>query len=377
VFVPSGPVDENWRGGGRFDDSSWTESSGSPGGIGYETGSGYQNLISLDIESLMYNRHSTCYIRIPFTLNVDPAFYDLLVLKIRYDDAFVAWLNGDEIQRENFTGIPEWDSDGTSSHSDSEAVNFISFDITQHMDSLRPSDNILAIQGMNNGNDSSDLLISVELELRTSGTSGSAVSSEAVEYTGPLTFDHSRQVKTRVLKNGQWSALNDARFSVGPVAESIRITEIMYHPQDTGNPDDSETEFIELKNITAQTINLNMVSFDKGIDFTFLDMELRAGDYILVVKDITAFETKYGQGLNIAGQYVGSLDNSGERIRLLDAAGQIIHDFQYEDDWYKNTDGLGYSLVVIDPVNSIPQNWDDIDTWRFSNNIGGSPGTTD
>jgi len=377
VLVPSGPVDESWRGGGRFDDSSWTESSGSPGGIGYENGSGYQNLISLDLESLMHNRHSTCYIRIPFTLDVDPVFYDSLELKIRYDDAFIAWLNGDEIQRENFTGIPEWDSDGTSSHSDSEAVNFISFDITEHMDSLRSLDNILAIQGMNNGNDSSDLLISVELELRRGVTASGTISSEAVEYVGPVSFDHSRHVKTRVFKAGQWSALNEATLSVGPVAESLRITEIMYHPQDTGNTDDSETEFIELKNITAQTINLNMVSFDKGIDFTFFDTELLAGDYILVVKDITAFETKYGQGLNIAGQYTGSLDNSGERIRLLNAAGQIIHDFRYEDDWYKNTDGLGYSLVVVDPVNSIPQNWDDIDTWRFSNNIEGSPGTED
>jgi hypothetical protein len=377
VLVPSGPVDESWRGGGRFDDSSWTESSGSPGGIGYETGSGYQNLISLDIESLMHNKHSTCYIRIPFTLVIDPAFYDTLVLKIRYDDAFVAWLNGDEIQRENFTGIPDWDSDGTSSHSDSQAVNLVSFDITEHIDSLNFLDNILAIQGMNNGSDSSDLLISVELELRRGGTAGGAVSSEAIQYVGPVSFDHNRHIKTRVFKDDQWSALNEARFSVGPVAESLRITEIMYHPQDTGNPDDSKAEFIELKNITAQTINLNMVSFDKGIDFTFLDMELRADDYILVVKDITAFETKYGQGLNIAGQYTGSLDNSGERIRLLDAAGQVIHDFRYEDDWYKNTDGLGYSLVVVDPVNSIPQNWDDIDTWRFSNNIGGSPGTED
>lgn len=44
------------------------------------------------------------------------------------------------------------------------------------------------------------------------------------------------------------------------------------------------------------------VSFDKGINFTFLDMKLRAGNYIIVVKNITAFESKYRLGLNIAGQ---------------------------------------------------------------------------
>jgi hypothetical protein len=377
VLVPSGPVDGHWRGGGEFDDSSWIESSASPGGVGYETGSGYQDLISLDLESLMYNKHSTCYIRIPFALDVEPASYDSLVLKIRYDDAFVAWLNGHEIERDNFTGSPSWNSDGTGSHSDSQAINFVSLDVTEHIDSLRQVDNILAIQGMNNGSDSSDLLISVELELRKGGTAGGAVSAQAVEYAGPVTLGRSRHVKTRASKAGRWSALNEARFSVGPVAESLRITEIMYHPQDTGNPGDPDAEFIELKNIAAQAINLGLVSFDKGVHFTFADMELPPGGYVLVVKDTAVFQSKYGQGLNVAGEYAGRLDNGGERIRLLDAAGQVIHDFRYEDDWYASTDGSGYSLVVVDPVNSVGQDWADIDTWRVSSSRGGSPGIAD
>jgi hypothetical protein len=180
-----------------------------------------------------------------------------------------------------------------------------------------------------------------------------------------------------VFKSGQWSALNEARFSIAPVAESLRITEIMYHPQDTGDPGDPNTEYIELKNIAMQTINLNLVSFDQGIDFTFADMELSAGGYVIVVKDIAAFETRYGQGLNVAGQYIGSLDNGGERIRLLDAAGQVIHDFRYEDDWYENTDGSGYSLVIVDPINSVGEAWAEVDTWRASSGLGGSPGIDD
>lgn len=377
VLVPGGPVDESWRGGGRFDDSSWSGSSGGPGGIGYEAGSGYENLISLDIGPLMYNKHSTCYIRIPFTFDVDPPSFDTLLLKIRYDDAFVAWLNGNEIARDNFTGIPDWDSDGTSSHSDSQAVNLVSFDVTEHIDSLRELDNILAIQGMNNGNDSSDLLISVELELRRGGTAGGAVSPRILIYNGPITLDRSRHVKTRLFKAGRWSALNGAKFSVGPVAESLRITEIMYHPQDMGNPDDPDTEFIELKNIKSQNINLNLVSFDKGIDFTFPDIELPAGGYILVVKDISDFEARYGQGFNIAGRYAGSLDNGGERIRLLDADGQVIHDFRYEDDWYKSTDGSGYSLVVVNPGNPIGQDLSEANAWSAGAVLGGSPGAED
>ena len=99
----------------------------------------------------------------------------------------------------------------------------------------------------------------------------------------------------------RYLALNEARFSIGPVAESLRITEIMYHPENTGEPGDPNTEFIERINIAAQTVNLNLVSFDKGINFTFPEMKLPAGGHVLIVKDTAAFETRYRQNLNVAG----------------------------------------------------------------------------
>jgi hypothetical protein len=94
----------------------------------------------------------------------------------------------------------------------------------------------------------------------------------------------------------------------------------------------------------------------------------------LIVKNINAFEAKYGQGLNIAGEYSGSLSNGGERIVLKDAAGRTIHDSSYKDGWYPNTDGMGYSLTVNDPVNTQADNWGDKSAWRPSVSIGGSPG---
>jgi hypothetical protein len=171
-----------------------------------------------------------------------------------------------------------------------------------------------------------------------------------------------------------WSALNEAVFAVGPVAESLRITEIMYHPADTGSPDDPNTEYVELTNVGVETINLNLVRFTNGIDFTFPSFELAPGDYCLVVRDTAAFEAKYGTDLNVIGQYTGSLNNGGERIELQDAAGQVIHDFSYEDDWFDITDGLGFSLTVRDPLG------DDLDSksaWRPSAEIDGSPGYDD
>jgi hypothetical protein len=174
------------------------------------------------------------------------------------------------------------------------------------------------------------------------------------------------------------SPLNEAVFAAGPVKENLRITEIMYHPLDTGRPNDPNTEYIELTNIGTETINLNLVKFTNGIDFTFGDIELTPGRYVLVVKDESAFLDKYPafSGL-IAGQYTGSLDNAGERIRLVDAVNQTIHTFRYRDNWYDTTDGLGFSLTVEDPVNADVNDYDDETNWRPSAAVGGSPGYDD
>ena len=137
----------------------------------------------------------------------------------------------------------------------------------------------------------------------------------------------------------------------------------MYHPLDTNNPNDPNTEYIELKNISGSALNLNLVKFDKGIDFTFGPNTLTAGQHILVVRNKSAFEAKYGTGRYIAGQYSGSLDNSGERIRLLDAVGTTILDFDYKDSWRSIVDGDGYSLTIINPADSNVNHWGKKDYW--------------
>ncbi|MGB2862788.1 MAG: lamin tail domain-containing protein [Sedimentisphaerales bacterium] len=213
---------------------------------------------------------------------------------------------------------------------------------------------------------------------------GGAVNrSEASAYTGPVTLTKSTHVQARVSSGSTWSALNEAVFAVGPVAENLRITEIMYNPSrvegvppsDRGQDARDTTEFIELKNIGAETINLNYVSFTNGIDITIPDVDLAPDQYILVVEDMNAFTNKYGPALNIAGDYSGSLNNAGERIELLDAAGLTIHNFKYSDNWFTITDGMDFSLVVIDPLNTDPIAWGDKSTWRPSTGPGGSPGT--
>ena len=192
---------------------------------------------------------------------------------------------------------------------------------------------------------------------------------------GTVTINNSLTLKARAYysSSSKWSALTETNFAVGAVKDKLRITELMYHPTEPGDPCQ---EFIELKNIGTTTLNLNLVKFTEGVHFTFPNMTLVAGDHVLVVGDINAFNAKYGSGKNIAGQYTGNLSNAGEHIRLEDAIGRTILDFNYVDSWQGSTDGEGFSLNIFD-ANTDANNWNKQESWAASKYADGTPGADD
>ena len=376
VIVPTRAIDDAWKGGASYNDSAWTLVSGRPGGVGYEQSTGYEDYISLDVGAEMYGLQESCYLRIPFTLAVRTENFNSVTLRVRYDDGFVAYLNGVEVARRNIVGTPAWDAGADAQHSDMDAIELEVIDISDFAEAFQRGNNVLAIHGLNLSSTSSDFLISASL-VATIVNEDDVVVADVAEYTEPIVLDSSTRVKARALIGTAWSALNDATFAVGPVAESLRISELMYHPADTGSADDPNTEFVELVNVGTETVDLNLVAFTDGIEFVFPSVELAPGDYALVVRDVAAFEAKYGAALPVVGQYTGSLDNGGEHLTLQDAAGTMIHDFTFQDDWHSVTDGDGFSLTVVDPTNTAAEDWNEQATWCPSFDVGGSPGTGD
>lgn len=371
VLVPGGPLDDSWRASLSYDDSSWRAGVG---GVGYERAGGYESLIATDVGEDLYGVNTTCCVRIPFACEDDPCEYETMTLRMRYDDGFVAYLNGVEIARVLFAGAPRWDSHADGGH---EAQGLESFDVSRCLTSLQPGVNLLAIQGLNASNTSSDFLISAELSVAGRTSAHEQVSPAADRYEGPIVLSASACVKSRALAAGGWSAMNEAVFAVGPVAECLRISEIMYHPADAGDPNDPNAEFIELTNVGGEPLNLSLVRFVDGVEFTFPGVTLLPGDCTLVVRDPTIFEARYGCDLPVVGRYEGHLSNAGERIRLQDAVGRTIHDFRFRDGWHKATDGEGYSLTVVDPATADPISLGDPTAWRPSNSVGGSPGVVE
>lgn len=368
VLVPAGAGDLTNGGFSwtelAYDDSGWITGTG---GVGYDTGPDYDARINLDIETEMHNINGTALLRIPFNLTATQlANFTCLTLRMKHDDGFVAYLNGVEVARKFAPTVPEWDSTAEASNDDFSAKQFSDHVLNDHVGDLVLGDNILAIHAMNDNVWSSDFLVSAELV--GFACTGPSVTPGAIAYASSFALPTTTHVKARIEDGGEWSALNEATFVLPAINSNLRITEIMYHPT---NPD---AEFIELKNVGGESINLINSAFTEGIHFEFPNLVLAPNEFVVLVSDTAAFESVYGVSVPVAGEYVGNLDNGGERIRLEDPTGTTILDFEYQDEWHPSTDGNGYSLTMIDPTFGDTNAWGLAGGWLPSSSLNGSPG---
>lgn len=213
-------------------------------------------------------------------------------------------------------------------------------------------------------------------------TLGGAVSATASLYTEPIPLDESTVVRARTLNGTTWSALTEATFEVARSFNTLLVTEIMYHPLpglDTSGVavDGDEYEFLELKNVGTNTLNLGGMGFTAGITFTFTNgTRLAPGQFFVLVRNPARFAERY-LGVTVDGVFGGKLDNAGEAIRLAHVLGTPAVSVTYDDlaPWPVSPDGYGYSLVPVDP-NANPDP-DDAYHWRASALPGGSPGRDD
>jgi hypothetical protein len=117
------------------------------------------------------------------------------------------------------------------------------------------------------------------------------------------------------------------------------------------------------------------VRFVQGISFTFPPgFRLEAGAEVLLVRDLVAFESRYGKALPVAGVYDGALDNNGETLalRLPSPWDANILWFRYESTWAE-TNGTGYSLELVSRGTAFDQ-FGERTNWKGSAVKFGTPG---
>ena len=134
------------------------------------TGSPLSPIIQSDIGAALAGVNSSAYLRIPFDVQ-NVLEFDRLQLRIRYDDGFVAHLNGVEIARRNLIDPESWDSSALVSREAGDVLQSETIDISPALEQLRPGKNVLAIQGANVAIDDNDFLVQAELIGVTEATS--------------------------------------------------------------------------------------------------------------------------------------------------------------------------------------------------------------
>ena len=94
---------------------------------------------------------------------------------------------------------------------------------------------------------------------------------------------------------------------------------------------ETDSLYIELKNIGTNALQMRNTQLSGGIDFTFSNLVLTAGQRVLVVKNKAAFQSRYGPNIAVAGEFARDLSNQGDRLVLTGPLGEPILDFAYQN----------------------------------------------
>ena len=167
--------------GPQFDDTSWT------GGL---TGIGFGDLPYATVLDDMQSQYLTLYARRVFCLASPDEAVAAMELGIRYDDAFIAYLNGVEVARSASmgSGTVSHDTPAISSHDEELPEEIYPIELTPGL--LRAGDNVFCIEVHNNTLIGSDAGLAPRLIALTDLRPVAAVSADyPAGVSAPVTVD--------------------------------------------------------------------------------------------------------------------------------------------------------------------------------------------
>ena len=220
-------------------------------------------------------------------------------------------------------------------------------------------------------------------------------------YTGPFTINATTRIIARAnnpaftARTGannpplisKWGGPADVRYSLDPVpaAGQVIITEINYNPVNPTaaelavNPvwEAKDFEFLELRNVSAVTVDLGGSELSSGVLFPFTGtaaVSLAPGQFVVIASNPAAFAARYGAAVTPLGPWSGDLSNGGETVTLsAPNGGGVIASVSYDDDWVPTSDGGGATLALKDAA---APSFNTAAAW-VAGAAGGSPGAWD
>ena len=214
-LVPSSNIGTAWQNPG-FDDSAWTDAF-SAVGYGYTGEEGAQIGAGGDVESVMKSINGSIYLRFPFQI-VDPAGVQAMTFKVKIDDGFAAYLNGQLVASSGIQLPLSFNSTATVSEEVDPGEDYESYAL-DYSGKLVAGENILAIQALNRTPGNNDFIIISELE------------GEVQDLTGP-SIDGYFSTPTPSNPNGPPSAAPPAKvtYSVTSRAFTDDFSLALSHP---------------------------------------------------------------------------------------------------------------------------------------------------
>ena len=132
-------------------------------GVGFSDGeTAIERSVSTDIGGVMRNVNASLWTRIEFEAG-DAALYDALTLRMKYDDGFVAYLNGMPVASAYPPETLAWNSAATSNRTDTNALVYENFDISDGLAVLVDGINVLAVHALNDAVDNGNFLLLPEV----------------------------------------------------------------------------------------------------------------------------------------------------------------------------------------------------------------------
>lgn len=311
-----------------FDDSSWTSATSA---VGYERSSGneYDPYIATDIEGEVYGVNNTIYLRYEFNVT-DASKVHTINLLAKYDDGFVAYLNGELLTSANAPASLAWNSKANSSI-EADLNNYTSWDLTSKLDHLNTGSNVLAIQLLNQATNSSDLLMQPVLELLSdaevtsndysyfvSSTPGEVNNTEAGLPSGEVSISVPSGVKTS---------------SVAVELTSEEPTAAIYYTLDGSEPDETSTLYTS-SIVVSEPAQLRAKAFepDKSgskiavADYSFMEPEMLGylSDVPVIVMDNFGAGDYPNKGRAADGNNIVKVARQSNVMSFYDVAGDSL-----------------------------------------------------
>ena len=399
-----------------FDDSKWETGTN---GFGFDDRGNFDDHFVTRVKPReTASRATTLLTRTDFQVPDLNAFQDeSLVLRLKYDDGFVAYLNGKRVAHRNLASKPtepqSWNSRARP-RLNASAILFEDFDLTEYKHLLVEGTNVLALRGLNSSAANLDMLLTPELVRRVSriesnnqgttyytldgtdprGTDGQPTPSAIVARPGqPLaiednvriiarTFDETDRGPESQIVLSDWGAPAVHDIVVEPLP--LVISEFSYRPAISDSDRlagyaSSDFEFVELYNRGTTPVNLVGAKLSGAVDFDLFEStqtQLGPGVAGVVVADHDAFRFRYGDDVTVLGEFAGRLNNAGETLELLDGTEQVTFSVVYQNNdlWPEAANGVGATLQLQN-ANSLTDGKTYHGDWRSSQRVGGSPGS--